>query len=192
MSGPTEPISLERFAEALKDLPLVSLRLKILEIRNSVSHLIYSNAELKPFAETDPPDEVCVEAIRENEVVLERMAGRISALKVEVETRGEKWEDFEAGVFERDPGEDEEQDRGVVPNGDATTANPSATTDRSHPAWSDGTFQVGTIRAGSNTTGGGGSLSDADLAKLIEERMRVLEGSDDEETDAGGENGLHL
>ncbi|CAI4217032.1 unnamed protein product [Parascedosporium putredinis] len=140
MSGPTEPISLERFAEALKDLPLVSLRLKILEIRNS----------------------------------------------------GEKWEDFEAGVFERDPGDDEEQDRGVVPNGDATTANQSATTDRSHPAWSDGTFQVGTIRAEPNTTGGGGSLSDADLAKLIEERMRVLEASDDEGTDAGGENGLHL
>lgn len=203
MASPTEPISLERFAEALKDLPLVSLRLKILEIRNSVSHLIYSNAELKPFAEADPPDEVCVEAIRENEIVLERMAGRISVLKLEVEQRGGKWEDFEAGVFERDGAVDDTEDGNA---GSSTTANGGAsavqgtTVDeggRAHPAWSDGTFQVGTIRLGQsepdthhNGPAPTRGLSDADLARQLEERMRLMEA--EEGVDDVAQNGLHL
>jgi len=203
MSSEAEPISLERFAEALKELPLVSLRLKVLEIRNSVSHLIYSNAELKPFAEANPPDEVCVEAIRENEVVLERMAGRISVLKFEVEERGGRWEDFEAGVFERDilvNGTDVDTPGESAPaSGDASGRQGGAAVDgeRSHPAWSDGTFQVGTIRLGDggiNTRQNGSAtrtgLSDAELASQLEERMRILEGEDD--ADDAEQNGLHL
>ncbi|PKS10499.1 hypothetical protein jhhlp_002251 [Lomentospora prolificans] len=200
MSSSSEPVSLERFAEALRDLPLVSLRLKILEIRNSVSHLIYSNAELKPYAEANPPDDVCVEAIRENEIVLERMAGRLSILKLEVQERGEKWEDFEAGVFERDGAPDShEAGDSAAATGDAvigprTTADDST---RAHPAWSDGTFQVGTLSLGhneqdalSNARAPARGLSDADLARQLEERMRMLEAEDDANNDA--QNGIHL
>ncbi|SPN97013.1 uncharacterized protein DNG_00529 [Cephalotrichum gorgonifer] len=200
MSSEAEPISLPRFIEALADLPLSALRLKTLEIRNSVSHLIYSNAELKPFAEADPPDEVCAEAIRENEVVLERMMGRIAALKDEVEKRGGNWAEFEVGPIAT----------GTADSGDERDAADNADTAReggdegretngveegsgAHPAWSDGTFRVGTLRAapaadGERQNGTGGTLSDAELVRQLEERMRVL---DEEEGDTA-ENGVHL
>ena len=55
MSSETQPISPARFAAALKDLPASSLALKVLELRNSIAHLDYSNAELKPFADGVKP-----------------------------------------------------------------------------------------------------------------------------------------
>ncbi|PMB65799.1 hypothetical protein BM221_007996 [Beauveria bassiana] len=59
-----------------------------LEIRNSIAHLQYSNDQLRPFAADDNDggaDAVCVDAIRENEAVIERMAERIALIRIEVE-----------------------------------------------------------------------------------------------------------
>ncbi|SPQ18847.1 34627e8b-f2c2-4524-abe1-f4479ed8da0a [Thermothielavioides terrestris] len=51
MSADSVPITPARFAAALKDLPLSSLHLKLLELRNSIAHLDYSNEQLRPYAE---------------------------------------------------------------------------------------------------------------------------------------------
>lgn len=51
MSSEALPISPTRFAAALTDLPLSALHLKVLELRNSITHLDYSNEQLRPFAE---------------------------------------------------------------------------------------------------------------------------------------------
>lgn len=82
MSSEAHPISPARFAEALKDLPLSTLHLKAAELRNSIAHLDYSNEQLQPFADgtetsvNGVPDQDCVDAIRENEVVIARMQER--------------------------------------------------------------------------------------------------------------------
>ena len=89
MSATATPIPPARFAAALRDLPLSSLHAKAAELRNSIAHLLSSNKELKPFAETGDKD--CAEAITENEEVIRRMEERISLLRIEVEERGMKW-----------------------------------------------------------------------------------------------------
>lgn len=183
MSSDAEPISPRRFAAALPSLPLSSLRLKVLELRNSISHLLYSNAELKPFADADPPDTVCADAIRENEAVLERMLERISILKDEVEKRGARWDEFESAA-PADAGSelDRSAGQGTTGEGEARSGE-----DGAHPAWSDGTFQTGTIRLEpSGDAQAGGSLSDAELARQLEERMRALDDGD------ASQNGVHL
>jgi len=94
MSSDSLPISPARFSSALKDLPLSTLHLKAAELRNSIAHLDYSNEQLQPFADgTDPstngePDQVCLDAIKENEIVIARFEERIELLKKEVEERG--------------------------------------------------------------------------------------------------------
>lgn len=186
MSSESEPISPERFAAALAELPLSALRLKVLEIRNSMSHLLYSNAELKPFADADPPDEVCAEAIRENEAVMERMLVRIAALKEEVENRGARWDEFEAATAgEGEAAAAEQNASGETAGGEGASA------EGAHPAWSDGTFRTGTIRlepSGGEQTGG--TLSDEELARQLAERMRALE--EDGDGDNTAQNGVHL
>ncbi|KAJ4396928.1 hypothetical protein N0V93_001150 [Gnomoniopsis smithogilvyi] len=173
----TTPISPARFAAALKDLSIASLHLKVLEIRNALLHLAHSNAQLQPFADgtetslnlaPGEPDPDCVEAIRENEIVIERMRERIELVKAEVVARGVSWREFE----EVDEVEDDEPGAGVggsqvtgeeagsrpLTNGlhgtrnddeeEAEANNGTAnTTTRGNP-WTDGTFQVGTIRNG--------------------------------------------
>lgn len=89
MSATATPIPPARFAAALRDLPLSSLHAKAAELRNSITHLLSSNEELKPFAEAGDKD--CAEAIMENEEVIQRMEERISLLRMEVEGRGMKW-----------------------------------------------------------------------------------------------------
>ncbi|XWW92332.1 hypothetical protein V2A60_000255 [Cordyceps javanica] len=49
-SADTTPITPARFAAALKDLSVPMLHLKVLEIRNAIAHLQYSNDQLRPFA----------------------------------------------------------------------------------------------------------------------------------------------
>ncbi len=51
MSADTTPISPARFAAAVKDLSVEMLHIKVIEIRNSIAHLQYSNDQLRPFAE---------------------------------------------------------------------------------------------------------------------------------------------
>ena len=89
MSSTATPIPPQRFAEAIKELPLANLHFKAAEICNSISHLVSSNQQLQPFA--DEGDSDCAEAIQENLVVIHRMEERISLLKGEVEGRGFKW-----------------------------------------------------------------------------------------------------
>ncbi|KAJ6781372.1 hypothetical protein PWT90_11081 [Aphanocladium album] len=221
-SADTTPISPARFAAALKDLSVPMLHLKVLEIRNSIAHLQYSNDQLKPFADgtasaTDSettaggePDQDCVEAIRENEQVMERMAERIALIKREVEEeRGVSWQEFQskeeteaqaarareeqaaaaaaAAAAERE----EEEVTGVVVNGNGNGVSANSA---SSP-WTDGTFQTGTIRngevhldaqAGVRGATNGGSLSDEQLRAALEERMRQMTTGDEED------GGLHL
>ena len=89
MSATATPNPPARFAAALRDLPLSSLHAKAAELRNSITHLLSSNEELKPFAAAGDKD--CAEAITENEEVIRRMEERISLLRIEVEGRGMKW-----------------------------------------------------------------------------------------------------
>ncbi|KAI0125568.1 hypothetical protein BJ170DRAFT_438400 [Xylariales sp. AK1849] len=201
MSSETTPISPARFAEALQDLPPSSLALKVFELRNSIAHLDYSNAELKPFAEgrtptldssaANQPDQDCVDAIRENETVIARMQGRIELIKAEVEGRGLSWAEFQGSTDGEKTAETaqvaeeatngEQQARttpgrgltnGLGVNGHA----PAAGNGQEHPAWQDGTFTTGTIRG----------LGDEELMRRLQERVPELQ--DDEEEDGG----MHL
>lgn len=225
MSADTTPISPARVAAALKDLSTSMLHLKVLEIRNSIAHLQYSNDQLKPFAEgsatalsstssavpTDAatttittaatnsaePDQDCIDAIRENEQVIDRMAERIALIRIEVEERGVSWTDFEnMEVPNTRPG-DAAATQGVpqkqVNGGEAVNGENG---EQSSP-WTDGTFQTGTISNGQvhfdsqpgRPTQSGGSLDDEQLRAALEERMRNL-ANDDEDKDESG--GLHL
>lgn len=95
MSSTTLPIPPQRFAEAIKELPLANLHFKAAEIRNSIAHLVSSNQQLQLF--TDEGDSDCAEAIQENLLVIQRMEERMSLLQREVEGRGFKWVEDELG-----------------------------------------------------------------------------------------------
>ncbi|KAF5669260.1 hypothetical protein FHETE_5018 [Fusarium heterosporum] len=195
-SADTTPIAPARFAAALKDLSIGMLHLKVLEIRNSIAHLQYSNDQLKPFAEgteTTPsgeapePDQDCIDAIRENEGVIDRMAERIAIIRAEVEERGLNWNEFQ----NRDEATSKNDEDAAAVNGDAQPSATAPNTENQHNPWNDGTFQTGTIRNGEvqlDRQAGrpeGGSLSDEQLRQALEERMRDLGTEDDE-------GGMHL
>ncbi|KAM0111430.1 hypothetical protein ACP6JB_002992 [Aspergillus fumigatus] len=104
MSEEAQPITLEAFAEAIRELPLSAVYAKVSEIRNSIAHLRRSNSELKAFI-----DETCESEsdkrelegyIAENEGVIATMNDRIGLLKTEIESRGERWieEEIEANI----------------------------------------------------------------------------------------------
>jgi hypothetical protein len=200
MSNEATPISPARFAAALKDLPLSTLHLKAMEIRNSVAHLDYSNEQLKPFADgTDPsangrPDQDCIDAIKENEIVIARMQERIALLKAEVEGRGSSWLEFQSA-------EELEGGDGRLLNGTGESdGDVEVEGHERSDAWRDGTFQTGRIVNGevrmdgdsglngatNGTNSIGGSLDDEALRRAVEERMRVLANEDDDE------EGMHL
>ncbi|KAH9904166.1 hypothetical protein F4778DRAFT_780846 [Xylariomycetidae sp. FL2044] len=161
MSVETQPITAARFAEALKELPASSLALKVLELRNSIAHLDYSNAELKPYAEgREPtieqtqqqgssttttttttttsarPDQDCIDAIAENEAVIARMQERIDLIRIEVEDRGLSWREFQGKP-------DDDND-----NREAMTRGPSDDSDEAAAS--------GSVGAAAATGGGGG------------------------------------
>ncbi|KAL2130319.1 hypothetical protein VTI74DRAFT_6645 [Chaetomium olivicolor] len=236
MSADSLPITPARFAAALPDLPLSSLHLKLLELRNSIAHLDYSNEQLRPYAEgtatatsSQPPpqqhhaegqtqerprgepDQDCIDAIRENEEVIARMQERIRLVREEVERRGLSWTEFQGRTQtdETNKGEEEggEGAGSTAVNGDTRpTVNGTATTGEAsgagrHSAWRDGTFQTGVIRGGElhmdavagsrqgqQGQGQGGSLSDEELRRRVEEQLRNLGTGDDDEDDGG----LHL
>lgn len=180
----TDPIPPSKFASALLDLPLSTLHLKVLELRNSIAHLDYSNEQLQPFATPSPtspdtaPDPVCVEAIAENCVVIARMQERIGLVRAEVERRGVEWVHFSSG-------EVEEEDKGEVAKGEGEGEGLSS-------AWTDGTFQTGVISGGqlrmdSNNGASGGTMDDGELRARMEALLR--EGEDGAE---GEGEGVHL
>ncbi|KAI9051103.1 hypothetical protein LZ554_005207 [Drepanopeziza brunnea f. sp. 'monogermtubi'] len=215
MSSEAAPISAARFASALCDLPLSTLHLKAVELRNSIAHLDYSNEQLLPFATgadastNGVPDPDCADAIRENEVVIARQTERIALLRAEVEGRGCSWAEFQDAEGLKPEREGEGGgDRERAVNGTGGEGRSSA--------WTDGTFQTGRIVNGEvemdgdaeNGTGAGdgdasagrvtngvngtgsvaagGRLDDEALRRAMEERMGALA----EEGD--GEGGMHL
>ncbi|KAG5914077.1 hypothetical protein E4U61_006136 [Claviceps capensis] len=213
MSADTRPISPSRFAAALEDLSVSMLHLKVLEIRNSIAHLQYSNDQLQPFAQGTAialgqakakanlePDQDCVDAIRENEMVIERMAERIAMVRAEIEARGMSWSEFRS----TEEVETEAKSKKAMIQSEnqnqqhGSDGQRSEETQRVHCAWSDGTFQTGTIRNGEllmnsisrvsqtqrSTGTSGGGLNDEELRRATEERMRDLS--------TGEEGGLHL
>ncbi|KAI1196052.1 hypothetical protein F5X97DRAFT_224116 [Nemania serpens] len=198
MSSETQPISTARFVEALKDLPASSLALKVLELRNSIAHLDYSNAELKPFAdgtkptldqqgntnETGQPDQDCKDAITENETVIARMQDRIKLIRAEIEGRGLSWREFQGAGD--DPATEARDTEGSETRDETLTAATSAVNGHGHDhgdsqnlpsqheAWRDGTFRTGVIRG------------DEELLRQLVNRIPP----EDDEQDSDG--GMHL
>lgn len=100
MSAEAAPITASAFAAAIEELPISTLHLKAAELRNSLAHLEYSNAQLEPFARppagsTEQPDQDCLEAIEENIGVIARYEERLELLKAEAEKRGLNWAELE-------------------------------------------------------------------------------------------------
>lgn len=184
------------------------MHLKVLELRNSIAHLDYSNEQLRPFAEgreavlssSSPahPDQDCIDAIRENEAVISRMQERIALVRAEVEERGCSWDEFrskEEVEEENEKRRKEEEEEEERVNGAGTDAETNGET---RNPWTDGTFQTGTIRNGevhmdetprrpqgsSAPSGGGGSLTDEELRRRLEEQLGSLDDADEE--------GMHL
>ncbi|EAW07914.1 uncharacterized protein ACLA_026310 [Aspergillus clavatus NRRL 1] len=95
MSDEPRPITLEAFAEAIKELPLSAVYAKVLEIRNSIAHLHRSNSELTEFinesCESESDKRELEGYIAENEGVITNMTERLGLLKSEIERRGEPW-----------------------------------------------------------------------------------------------------
>ncbi|OAA61287.1 hypothetical protein SPI_05311 [Niveomyces insectorum RCEF 264] len=211
MSSEALPISPARFAEAIKDLTLQTLHLKVLEIRNDIAHLEYSNEQLRPYAEgtaavlgsghgadgdaPPQPDPDCVDAIRENLVVIARKHGQLDLVRTEVESRGASWTEFlskeeveQAQALLRARAQAQAEAQAQVngtasheaANGDGDiTGGPTAASTTGNP-WTDGTFQTGTIRNGvlqmdpvpapppANTAG---RLTDDELRRALEARL---------------------
>ncbi|KAL2891325.1 hypothetical protein HOO65_010683 [Ceratocystis lukuohia] len=215
MTADTTPITPERFAAAITELNQSTLYLKVLEIRNSIAHLVSSNAQLEEFATGPDADPVCIEAIRENEEVISRMNDRIALIAVEIENRGTSWEEFNR-ISAPDPSLPSGGDSATTAptsNGINGTVNADADADAgtgtgtgvnriaaAHPAWSDGTFQIGTISGGQihmNQSGAERQSADAnsgplenaeDLERRLQQRLAELEVENNEDNDGG----MHL
>lgn len=126
------------------------------------------------------------------------MQERIRLIRAEVEERGCSWTEFQSKeeVEAEEEARRRERGEGLVNGGSSHEVVDGATVDgergRTHSAWTDGTFQTGTISNGEvrldpvpgRGTGGGGSLTDEELRRRLEEQMGNLE---DE-----GEEGMHL
>jgi len=91
MSAEAVPITFERFAKALEDLPVSSLYAKHAELTNQIAHLESSNRQLEDFAR-EKDDRDCYEALLENRQVVKRFAERKELIKKEVQdVRGLPW-----------------------------------------------------------------------------------------------------
>jgi len=86
-STPSIPPAL--FALALHDLSIDAVHSKILELQNSIVHLLSSNAQMAPFA--GEGDDVCRDAISENAGVIARIEERVQLCRAEVERRRLVW-----------------------------------------------------------------------------------------------------
>jgi hypothetical protein len=174
MATTSTPITPERFALAIHDLPLPSLHAKAAEIRNAIAHLVYSNEQLRPFADDGERD--CAEAIAENEEVMQRMRERIDLLRAEVEGRGMRWAEGEV--------EDAEMvDK--VEDGQAQLVNGTGLGNGSVEAGTEGSRAEG-IAAGDSASHEGPRqaerLSDEELQRRLIERLG----------DPDGDDGVHL
>ena len=184
MASRSQPITLARFAAALKELPSSSLFAKVAEIRNSMAHLSHSNAELKDFAESG--DQACADAIAENEEVVERMRWRLMLLKGEIEGRGLEWNEPMTtdvdGNFDSTQTED-----GFQSNGNSTRPAYMADRDQdAQQAYTNGTLSQNNLGITGDESRSG-RQRDADSTHLMAGRLQQ-----DNESSTDGENGLHL
>ncbi|KAF2706525.1 hypothetical protein K504DRAFT_458929 [Pleomassaria siparia CBS 279.74] len=91
MSATALPITSERFAAALRELPVSSLHAKVSELQNAIAHLEESNKALEEFVREEN-DQDCYEALMENKEVVLRNRERIELIRKEVvELRGLPW-----------------------------------------------------------------------------------------------------
>ncbi|KAI4138843.1 MAG: hypothetical protein L6R39_006576 [Caloplaca ligustica] len=154
MSAGAVPIPLERFAEAIAELPLGNLHAKAAELHNSITHLVSSNEQLQEYA--DDGDQDCTDAIKENEEVIGRMQARINLLKNEVQNRGFLW------------GEDE----------------PATVNGKGVPGYGDGEISsvLRSAVSGQSPRTQGGSLGDEELARRLQQQMdeNMQDGDDDD------------
>jgi len=169
MSAEAQPISAAAFASALESLPAENLYTKAVEIRNSIAHLERSNIQLQEYSDsiandTSIPADVrgrgdaeCLEAIRENIVVIERQRDRIALLKAEMERRGGRWHEVE--VTEAPS---EETNGALDVDGTASDRDPTPELTRASTM--------------DTMTSQGGRLTDEALRRQLAERM----GEDDE------------
>lgn len=189
MSSSATPISHSRFSSAIKDLPLGNLHSSAAELRNSIAHLRSSNEQLGPFASGEDADQDCVDAIKENEEVIERMVARIEILKGEVEGRGYKWVEPEeeegvvmgvvnghVGVGDGDGEADEEEDEGQEEEEEEEEEYNSES--RGGPARTD----AATARTGSHHVG---RIGDEELRRLVEERLLHGDNNNNDDDDGG-------
>ena len=163
MSAETQPISPQRFASALHDLPAENLYSKAHELENSIAHLERSNKSLQEYidsivSDTQLPeatrqegDKECSDAIKENNIVIERQKERVALLKQEVERRGARW-------------------HGSDPNGSANVGSTEITSSNN--------------TAESNQRAGG-RLTDEQLRRQMMDRL----GNDEDDDEA---DGMHL
>lgn len=196
MSHTTQPITPARFASALPALPLSTLHETAAQTRNSITHLLSSNAELRPHA--DDEDGVCKEALAENEVVIERMRGRLVMLKAEVEGRGFLWVEDETGIEKERVIEVNSGMNGRVNGGFSGGVNgrtngeqvvggsADSRTDQAVGRTADSrTDHAGVGHAvNGHRSNGSGRLTDEELRRRLEEQMGGLDGDE--------EGGMHL
>ena len=176
--GPYRP---HAFASALGDLPLANLYSKAFEIRNSIAHLQRSNEELQSYSDTQPDgDTDCLEAVRENEVVIERMRERVGLIKREVENRGGRWHEADVEV---DGVDGEKTDSGVLGNGHTNGATNGAQDAHENTGQGSGGARAAHPERADNSDHrqAGGRLNDEELRRRMLERI----GGDDD-------IGLHL
>ncbi|GAQ10994.1 hypothetical protein ALT_8315 [Aspergillus lentulus] len=132
MSEEAQPITLEAFAEAIKELPLSAVYAKVSEIRNSVAHLRRSNSELRAFidqsCESESDKRELEGYIAENEGVITTMNDRLGLLKTEIENRGERWIEEEVAADTKVDGDEVSASPSSQPvvNGTAGDERPQA------------------------------------------------------------------
>ena len=177
MSAESRPISPTSFALAIKDLPLGSLFAKASELQNSLHHLRRSNEQLQPFA--DDGDGDCADAIRENREVLDRFDERVRLIKEEVEGRGSVWDHGGAPPATGGEGREQGLANGTT-NGDAGSISREETGENGNAASLLPQSERQREQSGQQRSG---RLSDAELQRLLQERMG------DADDDDGG---LHL
>ena len=109
MSSEARSISAADFSRAIEDLPMENIYSKASEIANSISHLERSNKQLQEYSDSirndtsiegstrEEGDKECLEAIRENDVVIQRQRDRVRLLRAEVERRGGRWHEGDFG-----------------------------------------------------------------------------------------------
>lgn len=201
MSSETRPISPHSFAQAIEDLPLENIYGKAYEINNSIAHLQQSNKVLQEYSDSIKEDasldagvraegdKDCLDAIRENEVVIGRQRDRVRLLKAEVERRGQLWHEVdpdsgekgeESGVNASVMQQTDADARGVqqssMSNGNGSAAEESNTNVQALPQQQQPQQQPHS---------GSGRLTDEELQRRLQNML-----PDDEDDEANG--GLHL